>query len=38
VSYVIAPGGKVLLSYSSMSPDQHVAKTMAAVEAWKAAK
>ena len=35
VSYVITPNGKVALSYSAMNPDQHVAKTMAAVKAWK---
>lgn len=35
-SYVIAPGGKVILSYSDMKPDQHVAKTMDAVKAWRA--
>lgn len=36
-SYVIAPGGKIILSYSDMKPDQHVAKTMDAVKAWRAA-
>ena len=35
-SYVIAPGGKVILSFSDMAPDQHVAKTMDAVKAWRA--
>ena len=35
VSYVITSNGKVALSYSAMNPDQHVAKTMAAVKAWK---
>jgi len=25
-----------LLEYTDMSPDHHVAKTMAAVEAWRA--
>jgi len=36
-SYVITPDDKVALSYSAMAPDQHVAKTMAAVKAWRAA-
>ena len=36
-SYVIAPGGKVILSFSDMKPDQHVAKTMDAVKTWRAA-
>jgi peroxiredoxin len=35
-SYVIAPDRTVLMEYSAMSPDKHVAKTMAAVEAWRA--
>ena len=35
-SYVIAPGGKVLLAYSDMSPDAHVSETLAAVKNWKA--
>jgi thioredoxin-dependent peroxiredoxin len=33
-SYVIAPDSSVLLVYSDNNPDQHVAKTMAAVKAW----
>jgi peroxiredoxin len=36
-SYVIAPDGKILMEYSAMNPDQHVAKTMAAVQTWKSA-
>lgn len=36
-SYVIAPGGKVILSYSDLKPDEHVARTLAAVKAWRAA-
>ena len=36
ISYVISPQGKVLYVYSAMSPDQHVANTMKAVEQWKA--
>jgi peroxiredoxin len=35
-SYVIAPDGKILLSYSEPNPEQHVAKTLAAVQAWRA--
>lgn len=35
VSYVITPDHKVVLVYSSLDPDQHVAKTLAAVKAWK---
>ncbi|HKD21273.1 MAG TPA: hypothetical protein VKB71_04640, partial [Rhizomicrobium sp.] len=33
-SYVIAPDGKILMSYTSLNPDQHVAKTMEAVQKW----
>jgi peroxiredoxin len=36
-SYVIAPDGKVAFVYSSLSPDQHVAKTMEALKAWRTA-
>jgi thioredoxin-dependent peroxiredoxin len=36
-SYVIAPDGRIILSYSDMSPNQHVARTLAAVKAWRAA-
>ena len=35
-SYVIAPGGKVLLSYTDPNPQQHVHRTLAAVKTWKA--
>jgi peroxiredoxin len=35
-SYVIAPNGKILYAYTAMSPDQHVANTMAVVEKWAA--
>jgi peroxiredoxin Q/BCP len=35
-SYVIAPNGTVIYSYTDMNPDQHVANTMAAVKKWKA--
>jgi len=36
ISYVITPDGKVLYSYSSLSPDQHVANTLQALRAWRA--
>lgn len=35
-SYVIAPDDKVILAFTDMSPDQHVAKTLDAVKAWRA--
>jgi len=35
VSYVISPDGKVLSTYSSMSPDQHVENSMKAVVEWR---
>ncbi|HUO22735.1 MAG TPA: peroxiredoxin [Caulobacteraceae bacterium] len=31
-SYVIAPSGKIVLDYSDLKPDDHVAKTLAAVQ------
>lgn len=34
-SYVITPDGKVLFVYSSMSPKEHVSKTLEAVKSWK---
>jgi peroxiredoxin Q/BCP len=37
-SYVIAPNGKIVLAYSDLAPDHHVAKTMEAVKALKAKK
>jgi peroxiredoxin Q/BCP len=33
-SYVIAPNGKVLYSYTDLNPDKHVENTMAAVQKW----
>ena len=36
-SYVIAPNGKVILAFSDLKPDQHVAKTLEAVKAYRAA-
>src|SRR5450631_1808439 len=35
-SYVIAPNGKITYEYTALSPDNHVANTMAAVETWQA--
>jgi len=35
-SYVIAPDGKILMAYSAFSPQGHVAKSLAAVQAWRA--
>lgn len=33
-SYVIAPTGEIIYSYSALSPDKHVTNTMAAVQKW----
>ncbi len=33
-SYVIAPSGEILYSYTAMSPDKHVQNTLAAVQQW----
>jgi peroxiredoxin len=33
-SYVIAPTGKIILAYSDLNPDSHVALTMQAVQDW----
>jgi len=35
-SYVIAPDGTILLAFSDLKPDDHVAKTLEAVKAWRA--
>jgi peroxiredoxin len=35
-SFVIAPNGTILLSYTDRSPQAHIEKTMAAVRAWNA--
>ena len=35
-SYVIAPDGKVIYEYTSLSPDQHVANTLQALRDWNA--
>jgi peroxiredoxin len=36
-SYVIAPDGTILYTYTNLDPSDHVKNTMAAVEKWKAA-
>jgi peroxiredoxin len=36
ISYVISPQGKVIYVYASGNPDEHVKRTLAAVEKWKA--
>lgn len=33
-SYVIAPNGTVVMSYTDLNPDKHVEMTMAAVQKW----
>jgi len=35
ISYVIAPDGKVIYAFASMSPDGHVENTLDAVQRWK---
>ena len=35
ISYVIAPNGKILLSYVDSAPEQHIDKTLAAVRLWR---
>jgi peroxiredoxin len=37
-SYVIAPDSKILLSFTNPGANDHVAKTLEAVKAWKAAQ
>jgi len=34
-SYVIAPSGEILYSYTAMNPDKHVENTLAAVKQWR---
>ena len=36
-SYVIAPTGEILYSYTALNPDKHVSNTMDAVQKWAAA-
>ena len=35
-SYVISPGGQILLAYSDLKPDEHVNQTLGAVTKWRA--
>jgi peroxiredoxin len=35
-SYVIAPDGSVLMSYTDLKPHEHVRRTMDAVKQWRA--
>ena len=35
-SYVIAPDGKILMSYTDRNPEEHITKAMEAVKAWRA--
>jgi thioredoxin-dependent peroxiredoxin len=35
ISYVIAPTGAIIYSYTSMNPDKHVENTLAAVKKWQ---
>ncbi|HWT42422.1 MAG TPA: peroxiredoxin [Sphingopyxis sp.] len=37
-SYVIAPNGTILMSYTDPKPQAHIEKTMAAVRAWRASQ
>jgi thioredoxin-dependent peroxiredoxin len=37
-SFVIAPDGSIIYSYTAMSPDLHVSNTMDAVKKWHAAQ
>ncbi|MGA9852980.1 MAG: peroxiredoxin [Gammaproteobacteria bacterium] len=34
-SYVIAPDGTIIYTYTNINPDQHVANTLAALKRWK---
>ena len=36
VSYVIAPDGKIIYEYTSLSPEKHVENTLKAVKDWAA--
>jgi peroxiredoxin len=36
ISYVITPDDKILYSYASLDPAEHVSKTMQAVQDWRA--
>ena len=37
-SYVITPGGRIALEYTSMDPSHHVENTLAALKAWKSGR
>jgi len=37
ISFVIAPDGKILLSYQDSKPEAHITRTLEAVQAWRAA-
>jgi peroxiredoxin len=37
-SYVIAPDGTILYTYTDLDPDKHVANTLSALQAWKSAQ
>ncbi|MDE2002007.1 MAG: peroxiredoxin [Betaproteobacteria bacterium] len=36
VSYVIAPGGRIVYEYTSLNPERHVEKTLDALRKWSA--
>ncbi|WP_341679131.1 peroxiredoxin [Niveibacterium sp. SC-1] len=36
-TYVITPGGKILMSYSNLNPAHHIDKALEALRAWKQA-
>jgi peroxiredoxin len=36
-SYVIAPTGEIIYTYTALNPNKHVSNTLAAVEQWNAA-
>jgi len=38
VSYVVAPGGKIIYAYQSLNPTRHVERTLAAVADWVQSK
>lgn len=37
-SYVIAPDGRIIYTYTDMNPDKHVANTLAALRQWASEK
>ena len=38
ISYLVGPDGTVIASYSSLNPDKHVEKMLAALREWRQAK